>query len=105
MLRGMAVLYRPKDAKRRDWTALLADSGTAVTGFETILSDAKAKAQNGGALIVSDWDKAAAVLIAKGIPAPSIGIEAGFRYVSQGGPSYAVVPYGTTEINVSMPNK
>ena len=100
----MAMLYRRKDASKGGWTALLADSGTSVSAMETIVMEGK-DAKSGGLVTANGLDKVRAVLFAKGVPTPETAfLPAAQILMSRDAPAYAAVAYGTTNVEVALPD-
>ena len=98
-----AALYRRKNDAGGEWTALLADSGTSVSGLKTVIFDRK-KTKDGGMITANGLDKTRAVLFAQGIPAPEAGFMPAARLIVAGSKEgYVAVAYGTQNIEVALP--
>lgn len=98
-----AALYHRKNDAGGEWTALLADSGTSVSGLKTLIFDKK-KTKEGGMITANGLDKTRAVLFAQGIPAPEAGFMPAARLIVAGSKEgYVAVAYGTQNIEVALP--
>lgn len=99
----MGALYRPKDAARKEWTVLLADSGTSISGLETLVLNGK-ETKTGGMMTANGLDKIRAIVIAEGVPTPEVAFPVAARHLMAGSKAaLAAVEYGTSNIEVSLP--
>lgn len=97
------ALYRPKEAGAQDWTVLLADSGTSISGLETIVLNGK-ETSSGGVVTANSHDKARAILFAKAVPPPEVAFPVAARMLMEGNKEgHVAVAYGTANIEVSLP--
>lgn len=98
-----AALYHRKNDAGGEWTALLADSGTSVSGLKTLIFDKK-KTKEGGMITANGLDKTRAILFARGIPSPEASFVPAARLIIAGSKeAYVAVAYGTQNIEVSLP--
>jgi len=99
----IGALYRPKDPARSDWTALLADSGTSLSGLKTTIFKGK-ETKEGGMLAANGLDKSRVIMIAEGVPAPEVSFPVGAREIVSGSKAALVaVAYGSGNLEMSLP--
>ena len=99
----MGTLYRPKDGSRKDWTALVADSGTSISGLETLILKGK-KVEAGGMLVANGLGKARVILIAGAVPAPAPSFMVGAKDLMSGSTAAMVATaYGSGTLEVALP--